>query len=159
MTKLVRTTYSDKLDCRRLKVIFDLDEKDKDGNPAFTIFDQTFTIKVMIKKDHAVQISTQAIIEITNIDRELRNKLLASFSLFKERTLRAPFVPVTVEIGRASSQNLRRIFIGAIVTVDASMPPDIGVRFTCAESQNDRTIQIGTGPGSDIPSFIWYNSF
>ena len=49
MTKLVRTTYSDKLDCRRLKVIFDLGEKDKDGNPAFTIFDQTFTIKVMIK--------------------------------------------------------------------------------------------------------------
>ena len=151
MTKLVSTTYSENLDCRRLNVIFDLKEKDSNGNDAFTIFDESFNINVMIKKDHAVQISTQAIIEITNIDRELRNKLLAAFSLYKERTLQAPFVPVSVEIGRKSSQHLRRVFIGAVVTVDASMPPDIGVRFTCAESQNDRTIQIGTGPGTDIP--------
>ena len=147
------------LDNRRMDITFKFGEKDAEGNEVFTIFDESFTIKVNIKKDSLLKIGTSATVEIFNLLPDTRNWILGAFNAFRARKRATPFVPITIEIGRQSDTNLRRVFIGAVITAEATMPPDIGIRFICAESQNDKTKLIGYNTEDAMPTFTEYRDF
>jgi hypothetical protein len=92
-------------------------------------YNQDYNIKVNVNKT-ALATYNECNIEISNLNRDVRNNLLSNFTLFQRRVGQTPFVPIRVFIGRegqtpGKADNLRQIFEGYILTCDISPPPEM----------------------------------
>lgn len=127
---------SEAIDLRKLAVNLSINNVD------VTTYDERFNIKVRVQKN-VLSIQNQCTIEITNINPDERAYLLGQMTSRSLRKNATPFVPVTIEIGRASDGETgnqpRTVFVGAVVQAATTMPPDIGITLSCATSQNDKT--------------------
>ncbi len=106
------------------------------GGKAHT-YDQNFNIRIRISKD-ILGVNNKATIDIINASEADRNFFLSGFHMWRARKFATPFLPIEVRIGRSRKNNMRRVFLGAVISASSTMPPDIISSLDCATSQNAR---------------------
>lgn len=145
------------LGTRHLKVILKMPGGD-------VVLDQTLDLRVQIRKK-ALDAQSTCMIEITNLNTNLREFLLSQFTAFNKRQVKSntagsnnPYVNVEIEAGYVEG-NLSRtgvIFFGQVVMVNpTSYPPNLTLRIECYTRQLDKLKWMSDVPPEDV-TFLEY---
>ena len=136
MADLYLPVEDNRIDSRTMTVDFGL----QDGS--VRTYDESFDITVKVQKN-VLTIQNSCTITIANMHPDDRAALLGGFNLWQGRKRIQPLIPVFVRIGRKSAkESPRQIFMGSVMSVTVSQPPELVVTLHCMTSQKDKTEEI-----------------